>query len=167
MRVCSYATCNSTATRREDGYWYCPRHARVARRLKQPQQREALRPRDRKAGTYIATQVCALADVTYRQLDYWDRTGLVSPSATPASGTGSQREYTRDDVVRVLTVRALLDAGHSLAAIRDNLEQVLTDGQLTLGLVTIRVDQAALDGLLRDREQALEVDSPALQVVPA
>ena len=35
--------------------------------------------------------VCRLTGVTYRQLDYWARTGLVTPSITPATGSGSKR----------------------------------------------------------------------------
>jgi DNA-binding transcriptional MerR regulator len=37
--------------------------------------------------------VCRLTGVTYRQLDYWARTGLVTPSITPATGSGSKRSY--------------------------------------------------------------------------
>ena len=34
---------------------------------------------------------CAAAGVTYRQLDYWARTGLVEPSVRGATGSGTQR----------------------------------------------------------------------------
>ena len=40
-----------------------------------------------------ATRVC-----TYRQLDYWARTDVVTPSIE-ARGSGSQRAYTLDEIV--------------------------------------------------------------------
>ena len=33
---------------------------------------------------------CKAAGITYRQLDYWARTGLVEPSVRNARGSGSQ-----------------------------------------------------------------------------
>lgn len=41
---------------------------------------------------YRAPQVCALAGVTYRQIDYWCRTGLLRPPVA-ARGSGSQRLF--------------------------------------------------------------------------
>ena len=32
---------------------------------------------------------CRAAGITYRQLDYWARTGLIEPSVRPATGSGS------------------------------------------------------------------------------
>ena len=40
---------------------------------------------------YRGPTACAAAGITYRQLDYWARTGLVEPSIRAASGSGSQR----------------------------------------------------------------------------
>ncbi|HPZ50208.1 MAG TPA: transcriptional regulator, partial [Propionibacteriaceae bacterium] len=34
---------------------------------------------------------CNAAGITYRQLDYWARTGLVVPEIRPATGSGTQR----------------------------------------------------------------------------
>ena len=42
--------------------------------------------------TYRGPQVCALAGITYRQLDYWCRVGLLRPER-PARGSGSQRGF--------------------------------------------------------------------------
>ena len=38
---------------------------------------------------YRGPTACAAAGITYRQLDYWARTGLVEPSVRPAYGSGS------------------------------------------------------------------------------
>lgn len=62
--------------------------------------------------------VCRITGVTYRQLDYWARTGLVTPSVTPAQGSGSKRVYSYSDVIEIKVVKSLLDAGVSLPRAR-------------------------------------------------
>lgn len=71
---------------------------------------------------YRAPQVCGLVDITYRQLDYWARTGLLRPSLQEAAGSGSQRLYTFTDVVQLKVIKRLLDAGMSLKKIRSAIE---------------------------------------------
>ena len=66
--------------------------------------------------------VCRLSGVTYRQLDYWARTGLVTPSITPASGSGSKRAYSYGDVLEVKVIKSLLNSGVSLARARQAVE---------------------------------------------
>ena len=75
-------------------------------------------PRRRRRGPaegYRGPTVCRIVGITYRQLDYWARTGLVEPSLRRAEGSGTQRLYSFDDVVRLRVVKRLLDAGVSLA----------------------------------------------------
>jgi DNA-binding transcriptional MerR regulator len=67
---------------------------------------------------YRGPTVTKLADITYRQLDYWARTGLVTPSIRAADGSGSQRLYSFTDVVELRIIKRLLDAGVSLRQIR-------------------------------------------------
>lgn len=50
-------------------------------------------------------EVCEQTGVTYRQLDYWCRRGLVRPTVE-ASGQGSRRGWARADVERVRRVSA-------------------------------------------------------------
>ena len=66
--------------------------------------------------------VCRLTGVTYRQLDYWARTGLVTPSITPATGSGSKRAYSYGDVLEVKVIKSLIDAGVALAKARQAVE---------------------------------------------
>lgn len=66
-----------------------------------------------------------LAGITYRQLDYWARTALVEPSVRPAHGSGTQRLYSRADVVKLALCRRLLDAGMSLDMIRRSLDPLI------------------------------------------
>jgi DNA-binding transcriptional MerR regulator len=63
--------------------------------------------------------VINLVGITYRQLDYWARTGLVTPSVRAADGSGTQRLYSFTDVVELRIIKRLLVAGVSLRQIRD------------------------------------------------
>ena len=63
--------------------------------------------------------VYKLVGITYRQLDYWARTGLVTPSIRAADGSGSQRLYSFTVIVELRIIKRLLDAGVSLRQIRD------------------------------------------------
>jgi DNA-binding transcriptional MerR regulator len=56
--------------------------------------------------------------ISYRQLDYWARTGLATPSVQPAQGSGSQRLYSFEDLVELKVIKNLLDAGVSLQQVR-------------------------------------------------
>ena len=64
--------------------------------------------------TFRGPQVCHLTGVTYRQLDYWARRGMLRPSAVEASGSGSQRLYSETDVVKISVIHQLLEAGVTL-----------------------------------------------------
>jgi DNA-binding transcriptional MerR regulator len=66
--------------------------------------------------------VCRLTGVTYRQLDYWARTGLVTPSITPATGSGSKRKYSYGDVLEVKVIKSLLSSGIALQRARQAVE---------------------------------------------
>jgi len=63
-------------------------------------------------------EVLKIVKVSYRQLDYWARTELVRPSLKEAEGSGSQRLYSFQDLLKLRVVKSLLDAGVSLQKIR-------------------------------------------------
>lgn len=73
-------------------------------------------------GAYRGPFACAVAGITYRQLDYWARTGLVRPSVSEARGSGSQRLYSFRDLLELRVVKTLLDAGISLQSARKALD---------------------------------------------
>jgi DNA-binding transcriptional MerR regulator len=79
------------------------------------------------ADGFRGPQVCALIGITYRQLDYWARTGLLRPSIADARGSGTQRLYSYTDVVELKVIKQLLDAGISLQRARRAVE-CLRDG---------------------------------------
>lgn len=65
-----------------------------------------------------ASVVVRLMGVTYRQLDYWAKTGLVRSSIRGAAGKGSRRVYSFTDLVALRVVASLKGGGVSLQAIR-------------------------------------------------
>jgi len=67
---------------------------------------------------YSGPQVCRLVGITYRQLDYWARTGLLTPTLATAKGSGSKRRYDYTDVLELKVIKSLLDAGVSLQRAR-------------------------------------------------
>ncbi len=96
---------------------------------------------DPKTG-YRGTSAAAAAGITYRQLDYWDRTGLVQPSVRPAGGSGSQRLYAFRDILVLKLVKRLLDTGVSLQQIRIAVDQLRAAGINDLGRITLMSDGA-------------------------
>ena len=78
-------------------------------------------------GGFHGPQVCGLVGITYRQLDYWARTGLLQPSLASAKGSGSRRVYSYSDVLELKVIKQLLDAGVSLQSARRAVECLRDD----------------------------------------
>lgn len=90
----------------------------------------------------LSSEVCGLLGLSQRQLDTYCKAGLVSPSIKPANGHGSVRVWSKDDLVQILVLRSLLEAGFSLelcgkplSRLRDYANSVpswlLTNGAMT------------------------------------
>jgi DNA-binding transcriptional MerR regulator len=75
-------------------------------------------PADPLLDGFRGPQVCDLVGITYRQLDYWARTGLLRPSVAEARGSGTKRRYSYRDVLELKVIKELLDAGVSLQSAR-------------------------------------------------
>jgi DNA-binding transcriptional MerR regulator len=104
---------------------------------------DAIRPQPEDLG-YRGPTACAAAGITYRQLDYWARTGLVEPSVRPASGSGTQRLYGFRDILVLKVVKRLLDAGISLQQIRHAVAYLHGRGGADLAQVTLMCDGASV-----------------------
>ena len=87
---------------------------------------------------------CNAAGITYRQLDYWARTGLVEPSVRPAGGSGTQRLYGFRDILLLKIIKRLLDAGVSLQQIRQAVQHLRERGTDDLTRVTLMSDGASV-----------------------
>ncbi|QOQ39865.1 MerR family transcriptional regulator [Trueperella pecoris] len=93
---------------------------------------------------YRGPAVCRALGITYRQLDYWDRIGLVEPSIRSAKGSGSQRLYAFRDILVLKVVKRLLDTGVSLQQIRQAIAQLTEYGVEDLAAVTLMSDGASV-----------------------
>ncbi len=89
---------------------------------------------------YRGPTACNAAGITYRQLDYWARTGLVEPTVRGAKGSGSQRLYSFRDILILKVIKRLLDAGISLQQIRTAVSFLRERGTDDLTRVTLMSD---------------------------
>ncbi len=89
---------------------------------------------------YRGPVACSAAGITYRQLDYWARTGLVEPTIRPATGSGTQRLYSFRDILVLKIVKRLLDTGVSLRNIRSAVDQLRARGTDDLAHITLLSD---------------------------
>lgn len=111
-------------------------------------------------------QVCGIVGITYRQLDYWDRTGLSRPSLAKARGSGSQRLYSYRDLLELKVIKQLLDGGvnlrqarRAIECLRDSVGEDLTSANLVIageGSVLMRTGEEIID-LLRGGQGVFNV----------
>ena len=93
---------------------------------------------------YRGPTACSAAGITYRQLDYWARTGLVEPTVRTAGGSGTQRLYSFRDILLLKVIKRLLDAGVSLQQIRTAVHHLRERGTDDLTRVTLMSDGASV-----------------------
>ena len=93
---------------------------------------------------YRGASACSAAGISYRQLDYWARTGLVEPTVRGASGSGSSRLYGFKDILVLKIVKRLLDTGVSLQNIRSAVTHLRERGVGDLARITLMSDGASI-----------------------
>nr|WP_281177342.1 MerR family transcriptional regulator [Luteipulveratus mongoliensis] len=93
---------------------------------------------------YRGPAACRAAGVTYRQLDYWARTGLLEPSVRNPSGSGHQRLYSFRDILVLKVIKRLLDTGVSLQQIRIAVAALRDHGVSDLAGITLMSDGATV-----------------------
>lgn len=114
---------------------------------------------------YSAKRAAEIVSITYRQLDYWTRTDLVTPSFAKAEGSGSRRLYAYKDLLELRSIKSLLDAGIKLELVREvveylreELDQDISTANLVISgsQVLIRSGEEIID-LLRGGQGVLNV----------
>jgi DNA-binding transcriptional MerR regulator len=68
--------------------------------------------------------VSRLVGLSYKQIDHYDRAGLVRPEVRKAAGRGSRRQYSRTNLIELLVIKRLLERGLFLWDIRRALAEV-------------------------------------------
>jgi DNA-binding transcriptional MerR regulator len=98
---------------------------------------------------YRVPEVCNIVGITYRQLDYWARTGLVRPSVKDARGSGSQRLYSFQDLAMLRLIKRMLDSGVNLQQVRKAMKTLKGLDEPALGTT-----------LVSDGHRIYQVESP-------
>ncbi|WP_026926500.1 MerR family transcriptional regulator [Granulicoccus phenolivorans] len=101
---------------------------------------------------YRGPVACSVAGITYRQLDYWARTGLVTPEIKGAQGSGSHRLYSFRDLVILKVIKRLIDAGISLQQVRKAIDHLRARGVEDLSQVTLMSDGVSIFECTTDHE---------------
>jgi len=99
---------------------------------------------------YSSPELARLAGISFRQVDYWTRSGLIEPSIAEARGSGSQRRYSEEDLIRCRVIARLLDYGFSLQRVRGLMRYPDHTGTLIAKLA---------NDLYRDERRALRLVS--------
>ncbi len=88
---------------------------------------------------YGSEQVCHLAGISYRQLDYWARCAGLEPSIAFSRGVGTRRRYSYSDVMGLKAVKALREvgvplrlAGNAVTCLREHSRDDLSSATLVL-----------------------------------
>lgn len=68
---------------------------------------------------YSGKRAAEIVGISYRQLDYWARTGLVRPSVSDVPGSGTSRRYSYRNLLELKLIKTLLDHGIKLESIRE------------------------------------------------
>jgi DNA-binding transcriptional MerR regulator len=93
---------------------------------------------------YRVPEVCKIVGISYRQLDYWARTGLVTPSVREAGGSGTQRVYSFRDLVQLKVIKKLIDAGISLQRVRKAIQFLQENMKTGPSGITLMSDGASI-----------------------
>lgn len=104
---------------------------------------------------FSGTKTAEVVGITYRQLDYWARTGLVRPTLADAAGSGSRRQYSYRDLLELRVIKNLLDAGIKLESVRVVFDYLRTQLQEDISSVTLVIDGTQV--IFCDGEQLIDV----------
>jgi hypothetical protein len=121
--------------------------------------------RKKKPVSFRTSEVSHVTGASYDQLVYWDKTGLVRPSLKAASGRGSRRRYSVEDIFELKILMKLLDSSVPLQRIRSSFRfirgqsralssfVVLTDGKT----VYFYEDYGVLVDTLKEGQMVLRI----------
>ena len=93
--------------------------------------------RRRKPVSFRISEVSRVVGATHSQLAYWDKTGLVSPSLRAASGRGSRRLYSVEDIFELKVLMKLLDSSLPLQRIRSSFRFIRSQSKALASFVVL------------------------------
>ena len=114
---------------------------------------------------YSASLTAGIVGITYRQLDYWARTELVVPSLAQAVGSGSRRQYSYDDLVRLKVIKRLLDNGIKLEKVRAIFDYIRNELQEDISSAGLVIDGANA-AIVRGQDELIDALQRGQGVLP-
>ena len=93
--------------------------------------------RRKKPVSFRISEVSRVVGVTHSQLAYWDKTGLVSPSLRSASGRGSRRLYSTEDILELKILVRLLYSSLTLQRIRPSFHFIRSQSKNLASLIVL------------------------------
>lgn len=93
-------------------------------------------------GCVSSTELCERAGITYRQADYWARTGILHELPRPASaGSGVPRYFPLRELAVAALMHRFLEAGLTPRAAHDLARGLLDHGHAVLAGIRIDLPQ--------------------------
>lgn len=117
---------------------------------------------------YSAKLTAEVVGITYRQLDYWARTGLLVPSMARATGSGSRRQYSYGNLLELKVIKRLLDAGIKLEKVRSIFEYMRSELREDISRANLVIDGSNVVCARSDAEfiDVLQRGQGVLNVLP-
>ena len=103
--------------------------------------------------------VSKVTSLSFRQIDYWDRTHFIKPSVSEASGYGSVRLYSFNDLIQLKVAKTLMDKGVSLQKIRKAityLKKNMPEVKKPLSELRFLTDGETIFVITRDKRQIID-----------
>jgi predicted RNase H-like HicB family nuclease len=103
--------------------------------------------------------ISKITGLSVRQIDYWDRTHFIKPSVMEASGYGSVRLYSFNDLIQLKVAKTLMDKGISLQKIRkaiNYLKKNLAEIEKPLSELRFLTDGETIFVLTKDKKVIID-----------
>ncbi|EQD71841.1 MULTISPECIES: MerR family transcriptional regulator [Acidithrix] len=107
--------------------------------------------------SYSGHLASKIVGISYRQLDYWARTDLIRPSIADAHGSGSQRLYSYDDLLKLKMIKKLIDNGLSLQGVRNALASLESISDLSGASAPVLVVSGSKSVFAQDGENLVDL----------
>jgi predicted RNase H-like HicB family nuclease len=112
-----------------------------------------------RAMNFNSKTVSRITGLSFRQVDYWDRTHFIKPSVREAAGHGSVRLYSFNDLVQLKIAKTLMDKGISLQKIRkaiNYLKKNMPGVEKPLAELRFLTDGESLFVITRDKKEIID-----------
>ncbi len=103
--------------------------------------------------------VSKITGLSFRQIDYWDSTHFIKPSISEASGYGSVRLYSFNDLIQLRVAKTLMDKGISLQKIRkaiNYLKKNMPEAKKPLSELRFLTDGETIFVLTKDKKEIID-----------